>query len=441
MDINGALPSKKALPQPKSIQEFFNNKKKAQTTDSIIQIEEVGNMPNTSVTNSPLSQGTSPVEEVESILLPLSPEIRLVPNLPCRNRFGPLAEEGYLTRDHENSKAELDIEDVNSLPIPIPTIFSEPPASEVNLSSILQRIDEVRNLVLQLAKFLQGKMVNPSSCKCQMVEVAGKGGTLAVGPTPPTPTAHGGPAIHSQSNGIYISDTEVIQTSLANNSTNKRSGINNIPVDRAPTVTCTDNLGSPLVSLSSQTPGRCITIANTLDKGDCTSLNVSRPFVPPPTCDPDHATTLYRVYIDPAISTKSLGSKSRNNTLFLTNVPKLLSGSVENHDSRINKVTHWLRFRRNCLSVIRTDISKVKRWSPLGSNYDVISVEFLDKTLVDQLIAFDERTFKQRGQKGGGISLVSELDDASLAPVYGQLGYINRRDPLIPAESMQSKSV
>ncbi|KAJ1190491.1 hypothetical protein NDU88_007229 [Pleurodeles waltl] len=124
MDINGALPSKKALPQPKSIQEFFNKKKKAQTTDSVIQIEEAGNLPNTSVTNSPLSQGTSPVEEVESIALPLSLERRLVPNLPCRNRFGPLAEEGDWTRDHENSKAELDIEDVISPPIPIPTIFS-----------------------------------------------------------------------------------------------------------------------------------------------------------------------------------------------------------------------------------------------------------------------------------------------------------------------------
>ncbi|KAJ1114364.1 hypothetical protein NDU88_002602 [Pleurodeles waltl] len=208
MVINGTLPPKKALPQPKRIQEVFNKKKKGQTIDSVKLIDGVGNLPNTndtilpsqqgttgSVTNFSLSQGISQVEEVESIPLALSPEIRLVPNLQCRNEFELLAEEGDLIRDHEHLMVEPDIE-VSTSP-PITTTLPEPSASEVNLPLILQRVDEVRNLVLQLAKFLQGKTVYPLRCKCQVIEVAGKGGTLVVESIPFTSIVHAGPANHS----------------------------------------------------------------------------------------------------------------------------------------------------------------------------------------------------------------------------------------------------
>ncbi|KAJ1116041.1 hypothetical protein NDU88_004260 [Pleurodeles waltl] len=205
MVINGALPSKKALLQPRRIQEFFNKKKKkGQTSDSVIQTDGGGNPSHTndtihfssqgtvgSATNSSPRQGVSQVEVVASIPFPLSPEIRLVPNILCRNRFGPLAEEGDLLRVHEHPMVEPDIEDAILSSIPITTTYSEQPISEASVSLILQRIDKVRNLVSQLAKFLQGKTVYPCECKWQLAEVVGKGGITMVERIPSTTTVQG----------------------------------------------------------------------------------------------------------------------------------------------------------------------------------------------------------------------------------------------------------
>ncbi|KAJ1139881.1 hypothetical protein NDU88_006244 [Pleurodeles waltl] len=92
-----SLPQKKSSFQPKRIQEFFNKRKKGQPVDFGKSINSAENLPNANATTHPTQQGlvayssitnftqtqeTSHTEEIEHIPFPLSPEIRLVPNLP-----------------------------------------------------------------------------------------------------------------------------------------------------------------------------------------------------------------------------------------------------------------------------------------------------------------------------------------------------------------------
>ncbi|KAJ1204956.1 hypothetical protein NDU88_000391 [Pleurodeles waltl] len=166
MDTNGALSSKKASTQARKIPEFFNKKKKrGQISDPVIQADGGEVLPNISDITLSASQGTvcsasnfsprravSPVEDIITIPVPLSPEVRVVPNKLCTNRFGPLAEEGDLLMDHAQSLFESVTEDVTSSNTPIITIGLEQPISEAKVALNLQRVDEVRNLGLQLVK-------------------------------------------------------------------------------------------------------------------------------------------------------------------------------------------------------------------------------------------------------------------------------------------------
>ncbi|KAJ1081825.1 hypothetical protein NDU88_001998 [Pleurodeles waltl] len=184
MDTNRALPTKKSSPQPKRIQEFFHKKKTGgHTPDPGTQAEKGGNLPNLNETICPPSQGTvgsviNPSlrqrtlqpEDAPSTSYPLSPEIRLVPNIPCENWFGPLSEEGDLCTVYEHSMAEQDTEDVLLPNIPDNYSGSEQLVSGTSVSLILQKVDEVRILVSQLFKFLQGKTVFHNGCRCQQAE-------------------------------------------------------------------------------------------------------------------------------------------------------------------------------------------------------------------------------------------------------------------------------
>ncbi|KAJ1089390.1 hypothetical protein NDU88_002541 [Pleurodeles waltl] len=165
LGTHGTLLQKKPLLQPKRIQEFFNKKRKGQTVDSGEPIDGAGKLPivnatipstqqdivaYSSTSNSLHTQGTSHVEEIECIPLPLSPEIRLVPNIPCRNPFELLTEEGDLIETHDLQMADTAIEAAISPPITV--TCSEPPASEVNLPLILHRVDEDRDHILAQAR-------------------------------------------------------------------------------------------------------------------------------------------------------------------------------------------------------------------------------------------------------------------------------------------------
>ncbi|KAJ1137648.1 hypothetical protein NDU88_004046 [Pleurodeles waltl] len=125
LGTHGTLPQKKPSLQTKRIQEFFNEKRKDQTVDSGEPIDGAGKLPIVNVTipstqqgivaysstSNPLhTQGTSHVEEIECIPLPMSPEIRLAPNIPCKNRFELLTEEGDLIETHDLHMADTAIE-------------------------------------------------------------------------------------------------------------------------------------------------------------------------------------------------------------------------------------------------------------------------------------------------------------------------------------------
>ncbi|KAJ1205645.1 hypothetical protein NDU88_001073, partial [Pleurodeles waltl] len=119
------------------------------------------------------------MEEIECIPLPLSPKIRLAPNIPCKNRFELLSEGSDLIEAHDPYTAVIATEAATSPPTTI-AVCSDPSASVANLPLILQRVDEVKKLVLQLTKLLQGNMAQQLGCKCHKSEAEGAGGILEV---------------------------------------------------------------------------------------------------------------------------------------------------------------------------------------------------------------------------------------------------------------------
>ncbi|KAJ1126043.1 hypothetical protein NDU88_004456 [Pleurodeles waltl] len=124
LGTRATLPQRKPSLHPKRIQEFFKKKKKSQIvipgepTDGAGEVPIVnatipsmqqGMVAYSSISNSLHTQGASQAEEIERIPLPLSPEIRIVSNIPCRNRFELLTEEGDLTEIHDLPSAKTDI--------------------------------------------------------------------------------------------------------------------------------------------------------------------------------------------------------------------------------------------------------------------------------------------------------------------------------------------
>ncbi|KAJ1098317.1 hypothetical protein NDU88_003432 [Pleurodeles waltl] len=186
------LPQSKSSFNSKKIQEFFKKKKKSQIFISGASNDGTGEMPIVNATIPSIQQGmaayssnsnpsciqeASLAEGIERIPPPLSPEIRIVPNVPCRNRFEFLTEEGDLTESHDLPPTKIDIE--AAISPPSSAMFSEPSSSKVTLPLIFHRVEEDRNLVLQLTKLLQGKMLQQPRCKCLKLEIVEEGGIVA----------------------------------------------------------------------------------------------------------------------------------------------------------------------------------------------------------------------------------------------------------------------
>ncbi|KAJ1191372.1 hypothetical protein NDU88_000688 [Pleurodeles waltl] len=83
-------------------------------------------------------------------------------------------------------------------------------------------------------------------------------------------------------------------------------------------------------------------------------------------------------------------------------------------DSLINKVTHWLRTRQNCLSIIRSDILAADRRSVPDSNLDKITIYLASKFLVTQLMDFNLRTRLYEEKKGGARLMIDPSNSPTL---------------------------
>ncbi|KAJ1159587.1 hypothetical protein NDU88_000094 [Pleurodeles waltl] len=118
--------------------------------------------------------------------------------------------------------------------------------------------------------------------------------------------------------------------------------------------------------------------------------------------------------------------RSKGGTIYMDEVPKLPSGLVATDDSLINKVIYWLRVQCNCLSVIRADILEVGRHSQHGSNFDVISICFADKLLVDKPMDCESRTSYLRDLSGVGIKVVSHAPAANPSLLLDGLASIQK---------------
>ena len=76
----------------------------------------------------------------------------------------------------------------------------------------------------------------------------------------------------------------------------------------------------------------------------------------------------------------------------MTGIPKLRPIQREGRDSLINKIIHWIRFKRNCCSLIHSDIVNAKRSHIPGNESDFVHLTLLKQTLVDGLLALEART-------------------------------------------------
>ncbi|KAJ1153661.1 hypothetical protein NDU88_006420 [Pleurodeles waltl] len=193
LGTHGLLPLKKPPLQPKTIQEFFIKNREARpvntggSTDCAGKSSAVnatapsflqGIVSGSNISNHFQTEEILHMEEMERTPLPLSPEIRLVPNIPCKNRFELLSEGSAVIEVHDPPTAARAIEAASSLPITT-DMCSDVSDNAAKLPLILQRVDEIKNLVLQLTKLLQGNMAKLSGCICQKTEAEGAGGTLA----------------------------------------------------------------------------------------------------------------------------------------------------------------------------------------------------------------------------------------------------------------------
>ncbi|KAJ1126528.1 hypothetical protein NDU88_004935 [Pleurodeles waltl] len=178
----GSTPAKKDSFRNRKTPEIFIKKRRRQPPDIIL--EDVGreelHIPRNTVRSPslviPRSAPSSPPHQKGSFFeaampppLPLSPAVRVVPNIVCTNRFNPLSEEGDLPMGMLQSVPGVAIYD---------NILTNPQSDSkglesldngINMALILQRVDEVRSLVLALTGFMKEKVIHQCSCKCQWV--------------------------------------------------------------------------------------------------------------------------------------------------------------------------------------------------------------------------------------------------------------------------------
>ncbi|KAJ1098040.1 hypothetical protein NDU88_003156 [Pleurodeles waltl] len=177
---NGASLGKNALVPPGKIQDYFKKRSKDQDLDpgssrnsAIILTTHLLSIPPsnaiTNTTNALVHRSGSPhVGTVGNILnpaIPLSPATNLIPNIPCRNRFEALAEDDETPRGFDIISDDTNKEIIQSTPRQVPVSPLTHPVTEPSNALILQRIEEVRSLVLQMAKCFRESLER--GCKCK----------------------------------------------------------------------------------------------------------------------------------------------------------------------------------------------------------------------------------------------------------------------------------
>ncbi|KAJ1117781.1 hypothetical protein NDU88_005977 [Pleurodeles waltl] len=88
----------------------------------------------------------------------------MISNIPCRNRFEALAEDDETPSAFDTTTEDISKEATNCTPKPVPVSPPMHPATEPSNAFILQRIEEVRSLVLQLVKCFRESL--EYGCKC-----------------------------------------------------------------------------------------------------------------------------------------------------------------------------------------------------------------------------------------------------------------------------------
>ncbi|KAJ1215638.1 hypothetical protein NDU88_003246 [Pleurodeles waltl] len=289
---------------------------------------------------------------------PLSPEIVVIPNIPCTNRFGLLVEEGgspaCVPHDQHGAAIESNAQrDSDPTPDDVQIRWANG-----NLDLVLQKVDEVKTLAMSLMGLLKETLVPKCACSCQTtIKKAGtdtgpismtKLGLQSV--VPPSKVAMNLLPLESPLTLAKCNQQDAVRLCQ------KYTGALNTRVARggAFTATCSRPLEArPEGVVPSRGSGGAAGFHGTSTGVDMSLVDTSQQ----------------------ARQARHLAQLSKDCTIYMINVPKLTHGSYEDHESLTNKGIHWFRFRRHCLSVIRSDILEVGRHDLPGLNYDYIIIE------------------------------------------------------------------
>ncbi|KAJ1165531.1 hypothetical protein NDU88_005957 [Pleurodeles waltl] len=135
----------------------------------------------------------------------------MISNIPCRSRFEALAEDDETPRVLDTITDDISKEATHCTPKLVPVSLSMHPATEPSNALILQRIEEVRSLVLQLAKCFRESLV--CGCKCNHRDEEADIGRTMPDPILSTQLAQGGQVADHQKEKTYRvgSDGNVIR--------------------------------------------------------------------------------------------------------------------------------------------------------------------------------------------------------------------------------------
>ncbi|KAJ1173430.1 hypothetical protein NDU88_005265 [Pleurodeles waltl] len=335
--------------------------------------------PTCSTISLPVSQRGSLLAPQTPPFLPLSPVIKVVPSLLCTNRFEPLSAIEELPAPMNAPKSVDGISNPSATPL-IPQLDPEgiePAASRDNLATVLQRVDEVKGLVLVLIDLMKSNIVHQrgSNCTCQGAcgDARGKEAFSSTVPTMGDGTR--GNFDLPNRGGLTRSGREDHHFNPTKDNPRHKGKPENVPRCRDRQKNWASNF-----DYSNDDKARGRTSGSDLPEIDHEDSS-TQPSIRPYKTSYNNKFSFRDNTGNIANKEQDLGSSCGTNKIYLTDVPKLSPGSVENQVSR-----------RNCLSVIRSDILSAERSSIPGTNLDTITLYFEDKALVTQLMDFDSRT-------------------------------------------------
>ncbi|KAJ1201473.1 hypothetical protein NDU88_005282 [Pleurodeles waltl] len=125
----------------------------------------------------------------------------MIPNIPCSNRFEALAEDDETPSASDTITDDTSKEATNCTLKPVPVSPPMHLATDPSNAFILQRIEEVRSLVLQLAKCFRESL--ECGCKCNHRDEEVTTGHIMPDPIFPTQLAHGDQATDLQKEKTY----------------------------------------------------------------------------------------------------------------------------------------------------------------------------------------------------------------------------------------------